>query len=125
LQDFFLEKPKMELQEIIASLQLSVLCGTGDKLDGPVHSGCVSDMLSEVMAHAPRDCLWITHQTNENVIAIAYFKELAAILLPNNLTVEEELLEKARVKNIPVLRSSESAYDIAGKLYAMGIRGHR
>jgi hypothetical protein len=125
MERYFPEKPKMELQEIIIALQLSVLCGTGDAQRRPVHSGCVSDMLSEVMAHAPRNCLWITHQTNENVVAIAYFKELAAILIPNNLPVEEDLLEKARAKDIPILHSSESAYDIAGKLYAMGIRGRR
>ena len=115
----------ISLQLVIQSLRLQVLSGDECIPTTQVQSACVSDMLSEVMAHAPRGCLWITHQSNENVIAIGYFKELAAILLPNHGTVDEEILEKAKAKNIPVLSSPETAYDLAGQLDAMGLRGRR
>ncbi|NLP12081.1 serine kinase [bacterium] len=112
----------MLLSEIIRTLQLDVLCGLEPSADVEVQSACVSDMLSEVMAHAPRGCLWITHQNNENVVAIGYFKELAAILLPRCGRMEEEVLEKAKAKKIPVFSSAESAFELAGRLYALGLR---
>jgi hypothetical protein len=114
----------MILEQIIKELSLEILTGcAGAELQKTVSCGCVSDMMSEVMARAPKGCLWITHQTNENVVAIAYFKELAAIVLPNGLRLEDEILEKGILKNIIVLASSENAYELAGKLYALGIRG--
>ncbi|OPZ69754.1 MAG: DRTGG domain protein [bacterium ADurb.Bin478] len=115
----------MQLSEIIHTLQLETLCGAEPAVDADVQSAYVSDMLSEVMAHAPRGCLWITHQTNENVIAIGYFKELAAILLPRSGRMEEEVLEKAKAKKIPVLSSAHSAFELAGRLYALGLREPR
>jgi hypothetical protein len=114
----------MLLENVIKELSLVNLSGSAPlELQRTVSSGCVSDMMSEVMARAPKGCLWITHQTNENVVAIAYFKELSAIVLPNGLQLEEEILEKAGLKNIVILGSNENAYELAGKLYALGIRG--
>ncbi len=112
----------MHLSEMIHTLQLDDLCGVEPAAGVEVQSVYVSDMLSEVMAHAPRGCLWITHQNNENVVAIGYFKELAAILLPRSGRMEEEVLEKAKAKKIPVLSSTDSAFELAGRLYAMGLR---
>jgi predicted transcriptional regulator len=115
----------MELNAIIQTLHLVTFEVTEASLQKQVSSACVSDMLSEVMSRAPAGGLWITHQNNENVIAIAWFKEVTAVLLANGVTLDEEVLEKARKKNIAVLGSSESAYELAGKLYNLGIRGHR
>ena len=115
----------LELEEIIRLLPCRLIGGAETVTGVQVHSACVSDMLSEVMAHAPRGCLWITHQSNENIVAIAYFKELAAVLLANSGRLEAEVLEKAAAKNIAILGTEESAYTVAGKLYAMGVRGHR
>lgn len=111
----------MQLSEIIHTLQLDDLCGVEPSADVEVQSAYVSDMLSEVMAHAPRGCLWITHQNNENVVAIGYFKELAAILLPRGGRMEEEVLEKAKAKKLAVLSSADSAFKLAGRLYALGL----
>jgi hypothetical protein len=115
----------MELDEIIQTLPCRLISGAQTVAGVQVYSACVSDMLSEVMAHVPRGCLWITHQSNENIVAIAYFKELAAVLLANSGKLEAEVLEKAATKNIVILGTDESAYTVAGKLYAMGVRGHR
>lgn len=114
----------MQLESVITQLSLNILTADApEDLQKSVSSGCVSDMLSEVMARAPKGCLWITHQSNENIVAIAYFKELSAILLPNGLLLDAEVLEKASLKKIVVLGSSENAYELAGKLYALGIKG--
>lgn len=118
------QHPVMVLEQVIKELSLvNVSASAADDLQKAVSCACVSDMMSEVMARAPKGCLWITHQTNENVVAIAYFKELSAIIVPNGLRLEDEILEKSSLKKIVILGSTESAYELAGKLYALGIRG--
>lgn len=112
----------MLLRELISELELQVLSGT-ENLEKPVLSASVSDMLSDVMANAPKGCLWITHQAHENVVVITFFKELVGVMLTNNVAMDEAALEKARKRNVPVLSTADTAFNIAGKLYSLGIRG--
>ncbi|HPG37772.1 MAG TPA: DRTGG domain-containing protein [bacterium] len=112
----------MELQEIVNKLELQVLSGEKN-LGKDVSKGYLSDILSDAMANAVKGSLWITNQTHENVIAIVFFKSLAGVILPDNLEPEQTALQKAKEKNIPVFRSGRSAFDIAGQLYDLGIRG--
>ncbi len=112
----------MELQEIVTKLDLQVLSGENN-LHKDISKGYLSDILSDAMAHAVKGALWITNQTHENVIAIVFFKSLAGVILPENLEPEKSALQKAIEKNIPIFRSDRSAFDIAGQLYDLGIRG--
>ena len=112
----------MELQDIIKTLDLKVLSGE-QNLNKNVEYGYLSDILSDAMAKAIKGSLWITNQTHENVIAIVFFKSLAGVILPDNLAPDELALVKAREKNIPILSTSMSAFDLAGKLYDLGLRG--
>jgi hypothetical protein len=112
----------MSLQDIVLSLQLKILSGN-ENLARVVNCACVSDMLSDVMSKAPAGCLWVTNQNHENVIAIAFFKELAGIIFPAQIVPDEETLEKARGKGIPVFCSDLSAFEIVGRLYELGVRG--
>lgn len=88
-----------------------------------VSCACVSDILSDVMARAPRDCIWITNQSHENVIAIAFFKELTAVIFANGVVPDEESVQKANLKNITLLTCDANAFDLAGQLYHLGLRG--
>jgi len=108
-----------ELKEIIPCKLVS------DRFNGErtVASACVSDILSEVMARAPKDSVWITNQSHENVIAIAFFKELTAVIFANGVIPGEESIQKANLKNITLLTCDMNAFDLAGQLYRSGIRG--
>ncbi len=112
----------MVLNEILDTLKLQALSGEGN-LGQEVTSAYVSDILSDVMAKARKGCLWITHQTHENVLAIVFFKGLVGVILPDGLRPDEKVLAKAREKIIPVLVTDLSAFEVAGQLYALGIRG--
>ena len=46
-----------------------------------VEGGYVSDLLSDVMAHAAEGDVWITLQRHPNIVAIAHLKALAGIVL--------------------------------------------
>ena len=112
----------MELQEIVKRLDLKVLSGE-QNLQKEVVKGYLSDILSDAMANAPKGALWITNQVHENVIAIVFFKSLAGVIFPDGLEPESATLSKAKEKNIPVLKTSLSAFDITGQLFDLGIRG--
>ncbi len=112
----------MLLREIADQMQMSVLSGE-ENLQTDAHFAYMSDILSDVMAKAKKESLWITNMTHMNVIAICFFKTLAAVILPDGLRPEEDVLAKAHEKNIVVLSTPLTAFDVAGRLYEMGIRG--
>ena len=112
-------KDKMNnLKDIIQKLNLKVVSGD---IDREVSGGYSSDLLSDVIANAQKDNIWITLQTHINIIAVANLQELAGIILVNGRQPEESTLKKAEQENIPLLLTELSTYDIVGKLYELGI----
>ena len=114
----------MQLKEVIEKLNLKVVSGN-NHLAVTVIAGYVSDILSDVMAKAKKGTLWITTQTHENVIAIVFFRGLAGVILPEGLEPDKIAFEKAQEKEIPVLLTDLSAFEVAGRLYQLGIRGSK
>lgn len=112
----------MNLAEIAERLDLRVYSGRG-RLERTVGAGYSGDLLSDVIAHAGKDAVWITIQVHPNIIAVAVLKELAAILLANGREPAPETAARAEQENIPVLGTPLSAFDIAGRLGELGIRG--
>ena len=112
----------MKLQEIVKNLDLVVKSGA-KRLDTEVTRGYVSDLMSDVIAHAGKDDLWITLQVHINIVAVASMKELSGIILINGRQPEEATLEKAKSENIPILVSPLPAFEVVGRLYQLGISG--
>lgn len=113
----------MTLREIVEKLGLEVISGM-NSLDAEVTVGCVSDILSDVMAKAPRGSIWVTNHTHQNVMALVFFKRLSGVIIAGGLDLEADALQKAIEKEIPVLKTKACAFDIVGDLFALGIRGH-
>jgi hypothetical protein len=80
--------------------------------------------LSDVIAHSTAGNLWLTMQTHRNIIAVATLKELAAVILVNGRMPEPETLEKAREEKAVLLATRLPAFELAGRLYGMGVRGN-
>ena len=112
----------MKVRDVATKLGLEILTEQ-DGLDREVTGGYVSDLLSDVIAHGREGDLWITLQTHRNTIAVATLKELAAIILVNGRTPDADTLMKAREEKTVVLSSHLSAFEVAGQLYLMGVRG--
>ncbi|MBU0600552.1 serine kinase [bacterium] len=111
----------MNLQEVVSRLNLEVKSGF-EVLTNEVNGGYVSDLLSDVMANAQKGNIWVTLQIHQNIVAVADLKELAGIILVGARQPEEDTLQKAVQKKIPILVSKMSAFEIVGKLYQFGIR---
>lgn len=111
-----------KLSELVKDVELKVLCGE-EHLDRLVTGGYVSDLLSDVMAHSKQGDLWITLQGHPNIVAVAVLKELSGIVLINKRQPDEETLEKAKTEKIVIMTSELPAFELAGKLYQIGLSG--
>ncbi len=112
----------MRLNEIKESLDLKVLSGN-KQLETDVSRGYVSDLMSDVIAHGKEGDIWITYQTHVNVVAIAMMKDMAGIILIQGRELIPAAAAKAEQEGLPVFSSSESAFEVAGRLYQLGIHG--
>ena len=63
----------------------------------------------------------ITVQTHTNVIAVATLLEMACVIIPEDIPIDENTIEKAVEEEIVLISSPLSAFQLAGKLYEMGI----
>ena len=88
-----------------------------------VSCGYTCDLLSWVMAHGAAGMAWVTVQTHMNVIAVASLMEMAAVIIPEGIEMEEPSLEKAAEEGITVLESPLTAYEICARLAAKGLPG--
>jgi hypothetical protein len=112
----------MTLKEIIDALHLTVKTGA-DLLDREVTGGYASDLMSDVMANAQEGALWVTLQIHPNIVAVAVMKSLAGIILVNGRDPEPDTIEKGEAQGIPILVTDMPAFDIVGRLFALGISG--
>ena len=110
----------MKIRQVVEELSLSVLAGE-DFLEQEVHWGYCCDLLSRVMSKGKKGGLWITVQTHMNIVAVAVLTEIACIVIPEGIQVEEEVLKKAENEGVVILSSDMTAFELAGKLYKMSI----
>ena len=102
----------MKVSELIEKLDLKVLAGAGGAENEL--SGCyISDMLSYVMSRASKGNVWLTVQTNINVVAVAVLTEVGCVILPENITADENTVKKADIEDVPILSTPKTAYEIA------------
>ncbi|PWH14349.1 MAG: serine kinase [Anaerolineae bacterium] len=112
----------MNLQEIVHQLNLTVV--TQPKPLETIHptGGYASDLLSCVIAGAKPGNLWLTIQAHVNIIAVASLNELAAVIITENASPDPSVIEKANEQGVTLLVAGETTYQLAGKLWEMGIR---
>lgn len=106
--------------------ELAALIGaqnmTPELEDREVKCGYTCDLLSWVMGHGAEGMAWVTVQTHMNVIAVAVLSEMACVILPENIRMEKECIQKAISEDMPVLCSPLSGFAICGLMYAAGVR---
>ena len=112
----------MTVEQLVKELSLTVLTGK-DLLKREVSAAYCCDLLSRVMAKGGKNGVWITIQTHLNIIAVATLLELACIIIPEDIPVDEKTLVKAEEEQVVILSSPMCAYTLSGKLYSFGILG--
>ena len=112
----------MTVQELIELTGAKDMTPDAPK-DTKVTCGYSCDLLSWVMAHGKAGMAWITVQTHMNVIAVASLMEMAAVIIPEDIEMEEATLAKARDEDICVLQSSLTAYELCARMAQAGLQG--
>ncbi len=116
----------MKLDHIVRELGLAELTPvTGGNHEAEVDRGYASDLLSDVLAHAPEGGLLVTLQVHLNVIAVASHAELAAVIFAGDRRPDDEVVEKATAEGLSLYSSPADTFDIVGRLYALGVKGNR
>lgn len=108
----------MKVKQLIERLDLTILAG-GENLDREITGGYVCDLLSDVMGFASEGNVWITLQTHQNVLGVASLKDLAAVILIKGLQPDAETLNLSNTEGVPLLQTTMSAFETAGRLYQM------
>ena len=112
----------MTLQELITTLNLTVITPYRDFNAVTPQGGYASDLLSCVIAGAQPGNIWVTLQAHMNVVAVAALRDVSAVILTENAQPETTVIEKANEQNVILLGTSEPSYQIVGKLWELGIR---
>lgn len=110
----------MNLSAIIKQLDLKVI--TGNELLEREITGCyASDLLSDVMANARNGYIWVTMQIHLNIIAVAGLKEISAIIIVNDRSIDDDTAKKALEEKVPILSTELDTYQISGRLFQLGV----
>ncbi len=110
----------MNVKEIAQKLGLTFYAG--EDLAEKTAKGCyIGDLLSLAMSKVQMDYVWITIQTNVNIVAVASLADAGCIILADGCVPDEKTVERAKEQDIIVLGSDMSAYELAVRLSEMGI----
>jgi len=110
----------MKVSELKEKLSLTLKAGS-DGIENDA-SGCyIGDLLSLAMAKVEQKNVWVTIQSNINIVAVASLSEAACIILAEGVVPDENAAKKADMEGIPLLTSEKSAYEIAVMLSECGI----
>jgi hypothetical protein len=96
---------------------------SGANAAAEIVQGYASDLLSDVLAHAPAGGLLVTLQVHLNVIAVASHADLRAVVFASGRRPEDEILARAVEEGITLYVAAEDTFEVVGRLYELGVKG--
>ena len=108
----------MKLTKVLQALQATPLTNT---VEVNVLGCYISDLLSDVLAHAKPGVLWVTIQVHRNVVSVAATKDVAAVLFTCGRKPDASVIAEAEEEGIALLATPLTTYEAAGKLWQAGI----
>lgn len=112
----------MKLKDIERILEAEVLVG-GELLHKEVKMVCGCDLMSDVLSFAKSESLLLTGLTNPQVVRTAEMADLQAICFVRGKKPEQETIEMAEAKDIPLLVTPIPMFESCGRLYQQGLPG--
>jgi hypothetical protein len=109
----------VKLQPLLAALQAEPLT---DHVPENITGCYISDLLSDVLAHAEPGVLWLTVQTHRNVVSVAGMKDVAGVLITTGRKPDPAIIAEADEAGIALLATPLSTYEAAAKLWEAGVR---
>ena len=112
----------MKLEDVKRILSAEVISG-GELLDEEIEMACGCDLMSDVLSFAKSGSLLLTGLTNPQVVRTAEMADLAAICFVRGKKPEQETIEMAESKNIPLLTTPLPMFESCGRLWREGLPG--
>ena len=112
----------MDLSEIAVKLNLENINGKPIKENADIKHGYVCDLLSQVMATAKSNSIWITVQSHMNIVGVAVMTGIPAVIVAEGHMVASNVIEKADEEGVALFTSPETAFGLAVKLTELGVR---
>ena len=110
----------MTLKEISRLLDATIINNSID-MEMEIESACSADMMSTVMYYHTAKSLLITGLAQPSVIRTAEMAGIKAIVFVLNKKPDENLIELAGLKDIPLLSTPYCMYTASGKLFEAGM----
>ena len=108
-----------KLQPLLAALQAEPLT---DSVAEAITGCYISDLLSDVLAHAEPGVMWLTIQAHRNVVSVAATKDIAVVLFTCGRRPEPKIVAEAEEEGVALLSTRLSTYEAAGRLWEAGVR---
>ena len=105
----------MKISELINKLNLEILTST-DFEDRDITGCYIGDLLSWVMGRAKPGEAWITIMNNINIVAVAELTDVSCIILSEDVSVGENITDKADSEGIIILKSDKTSFELAAEL---------
>lgn len=103
----------MKLSQLETSLELKPLV---PYKDFDWEAAYTSDLLSDVMGHAPADSVLVTIQGHKNTVAVASLAGIKAIVLANSAPATQDMLSAAQQEEVAVFSSSQDQFHLSFKI---------
>ena len=104
----------MRVCKLKDALQLKAV--TLGEADQEITDCYIGDMLSVVMSHAKEGDVWLTVQTNVNIVAVSALVGIACIIVVEGMEPDEDAVSKANEQGVTILKSEETAFSLACRI---------
>lgn len=104
----------MTVKELCEKYGYTPLCMPDPDRD--ITGGYAGDLLSWVMGRADAGDVWVTIMSNVNIIAVASLADPACIILSENVSPDEGVIERAQAQGVNLLKSSKDTFSVCAEI---------
>jgi predicted transcriptional regulator len=112
----------MNLRELITLLDCEVVWGADVLHEVQVSACFAADLMSDVLAFSEPGALLITGLASVQSVHAADVADLTGILYVGNKRPAEQVLDLARKRNIPLLSTGHTMFDVCAILRDAGLK---
>ncbi len=109
----------MTVRKIMEEMELFLIAGASG-IDNEVNNICICDRCNWVMSNAEQKSLWITMQSQPEIIDVAIVIGAACVIVSEGVYVDRDTVYKANSAGIPLFASSYTNFELAKQLSVLG-----
>ena len=109
----------MKVREIMEEMELFLIAGASG-VDNEVNNIYMCDQCSRVMSNAEQKSLWITMQSQPEIVDVAIVIGASCVIVSEGVYVGRDTVDKANSAGIPLFASSYSGFELAKQLIQLG-----